>query len=223
MKMRSLEIAAAVSVLAAFVGIAPAEDCGKNVPAILVEIEQCDVNENRQELIGLLRCLWAPAVDLVKDYDDFIKEDTFEKIENANYKDRLDIIRVLVPLLKSKDRIIKNEVVAALAYYRYPTTKQLLADYPDSPQKAIFYAILRYGSSYRWAIDQLEKLKRGENQGENISIIDWMAYLNLLYRLAEPGSLSYVNELGQSSLPEEIRARAELVKARILELHPEVK
>ena len=190
---------------------------------VLERIEKHEKNGDRQDLIDLLRCLWVPAVEYVNDYDKFIAEGVFDDIEEATYGDRLDVIRVLDPMIDSKDSILRGEVAAALAYYGYPPAKQWLRDFPDGPQKAIFFAILDHKRAYRWAIDQLKIADIKERSGENDLLVERMAYLNLIFYLAEPASLPFLDGLLVSAADEKIKDRAKMAKDRILELHPEIK
>lgn len=198
-------------------------ECDRTIAETLKRIEKHDENGNRQDLIDLLRCLWVPAVEYVNDYDKFIADDIFDDIEEATYGDRLDVIRVLDPMIESKDSIVRGEIAAALAYYGYPPAKQWLRDFPDGPEKAIFYAILDHKRTYRWAIDQLNKTEIREKNGESDLLVERMAYLNLIFHLAEPASLPYLDSIIGSTMEEKVISRAEMARVRILELHPKIK
>lgn len=218
-----LILAAIMSISRASAPVRSAEDCGMRVPEILRKIESQKEKGDRRESLELLRCLGVPAEEMVRSYDEFIQEKTLVDLEEATYKDRLDVIRILVPLLETKDRIVKNEIVAVLAYYRYPPAKQLLSNYPDGPQKAVFYAILGHGRAYLWAIDQLETSKRSEATEDSAFVVEQMAYLNLLYYLSEPRSLPYIDKFIESSQPGTVKNRAEMVRRKICETHPDIK
>lgn len=210
-------------VTAAMLKFAPGLSAGEigRIPRILNNIEKCEQEENWQELSGLLDSLWNPAVDFVRDYERFGADDFLQQFVNSTDSERVDVFRTLVPLLQVKDKFIWNKVVAGLAFYKYPPAEQMLADYPDSPVKAVLYAILGYRRAYRWAIDRLSELDR-EPVAENSEMMtERMAYLNLLYWLAEPGSLPFVNELIKLEKNEIIKSAAERVRDRIYSLHPE--
>jgi hypothetical protein len=200
-----------------------AEGGQRNVQEILKAIETCDPAADRAKLIELIGLLWAPAARFVSNYDEFIGESTMEDIEKATYEDRLDVIRILVPLINRKDPILTNEIAAAFSYYNYPPAKQMLSDYPDGPQKAVFYAILGHGRSYRWAVDQYEKIGRGGSDSIKSAVVEKLAYLNLLYFLAQPESLPFVRRVEADSEILKIRERAARVRDRIMRLHPEIK
>ncbi len=193
-----------------------------NIPAILDRIEELESESDSAELVELLRCLSKPAEELITDDDLFFSEDALVKIEAATDACRLRVYTVLVPLSSSEDWLVAQEAAASLAYYGYTPAGQMLDRYPDGPLKAVLYAIVDYKSSYRWAIDRLLELQRksqpGAGRGEAGRV-----YLGLLYHLAEPLSLPFLNQLISSDVEPEIRAHAELARKRILGLHPGLK
>ncbi|MEE9552830.1 MAG: hypothetical protein V3W18_00930 [candidate division Zixibacteria bacterium] len=212
-----------IGFLMVYPSVSAGRDCDQSIGEVLERIENHDQNGDRQELLELLRCLWAPAVEFIDDYDKFASNRILDDIEEATHNDRLDVIRVLDPMMVSKDQIIRGEVAAALAYYRYPWAKQLLSDYPDGPQKAVFYAILDYKRMYRWAIDQLTKTDIRERNGESDLLTERMAYMNLVFHLAEPASLPYLDRTIGSTSEKKIKDRARMARDRILKLYPKIK
>lgn len=212
-----------VAGLMAHPGSARPVNCDDSAAKILERIEGYDPIEDRAILLEQLRCLLKPAEDLASDTDRLMSDKTFQDIEEATLNNRLSVIKIIVPLTKVRDRIISDEAAAVLAYYRYPPAKQMLSRYPNGPLKAVLYAILGYGRAYRWAIDRMEWLEHGKDIPDSVSFNEWKAYMNLLYHLAEPGSIFFLDGVIASSQPEPIKKRAEEIKARILKLHPEIK
>jgi len=201
---------------------AVAFDCDGTVSDLLDRIESFHAKTDTGKLAGLVKCLYAPAAHYVKEYDSFASEEILRKIDKETHQDRLRVIKVLVPLTRSDDWLLAQESAAALAYYGYPPSQELLTNYPDGPIKAILYSILGYQRSYRWGIDQFNRVER-QSRPDSLILVAKMNYLNLLYHLASPASLPFVNSLIVSSQPEMIKARAELVRQRIIALHPELK
>lgn len=199
-----------------------ASDCDGTVSDLLNRIENFQPRTETGKLARLVGCLYAPAAYYVKEYDSFASEEVLRKIERETDENRLRVIKVLVPLTRSDDWLLAQEAAAALAYYGYPPGQELLATYPDSLIKAVLYSILRYERSYRWGIDQFNRVER-QSKPDSSVLVAKMNYLNLLYHLALPASLPFVNSLIDSSQPEMIKARAELVRQRIGALHPELK
>ena len=200
---------------------ARASDCDGTVSDLLDRIEDFQPETETGKLGGLVKCLYAPAAYYVKRYDSFASENILGEIEKETHQDRLKVIKVLVRLTHSDDWLLAQEVAAALAYYGYPPSQQLLANYPDGPVKAVLYSILGNESSYRWGIDQFNRIER-QTKPDSLALAAKMSYLNLLYHLAAPASLPFVNSLIDSSQPEMIKARAELIRQRIIALHPEL-
>lgn len=199
-----------------------ASDCEGTVTDLLDMIEELPPKTDTGKLAELLKCLYAPAAHYVKEYDSFASEKSLEKIRNETLQDRLKVIKLLVPLTRSDDWLLAQEAAAALAYYGYPPSQELLANYPDGPIKAILYSILGYERSYRWSIDQFIRAER-KSKPDSLALAEKMTYLNLLYHLARPESIPFLNNLVDSSQPQIIKARALLIKQRIIALHPEVK
>lgn len=199
-----------------------ASDCDGTVSGLLDRIESSRPKTDTGKLAELVKCLYAPAAYYVKEYDSFASEEILRKIDKETHQDRLRVIKVLVPLTRSNDWLLAQEAAAALAYYGYPPSQELLTNYPDNPIKAILYSILGYQRSYRWGIDQFCRLDR-QSTPDSSAIVAKMTYLNLLYHLALPASLPFVNSLIDSSRPEMIKVRAGLVRQRIIALHPELK
>lgn len=197
-------------------------ECGNDIPTILDRIEKAESDTGSAELVELLRCLSKPAGKLILDDDAFFSEDALEKIEAETNRDRLRVYKILIPLVASDDWLVSQEAAASLAYFGYTPAGQMLDGYPDGPLKAVLYGIVGYRDSYRWAIDQLLRIERG-SQSEGDSLDARTTYLGLLYHLAEPLSLPFLNELILSDGDPEIRARAELVRRRILQLNPQLK
>jgi hypothetical protein len=209
--------------LLSITGSAPtASDCEGTVTELLDRIEDFPPEMDTGKLAELLKCLYAPAAQYVNEYDSFASEKSLEKIWNETNQNRLRVIKVLAPLSRSDDWLLVQEVAAALAYYGYPPSQELLTVYPDGPIKAVLYSILGYERSYRWAIDQFCRLER-QSKPDSSALVAKMTYLNLLYHLAMPASLPFVNSLVDSSQPEMIKARTELIRQRIRSLHPELK
>ncbi len=197
-------------------------DTDETVSDLLERIENFRSKTETGKLAGLVKCLYAPAAHYVDEYDSFASEESLERIRDETRQDRLKVIKVLVPLSRSDDWLLAQEAAAALAYYGYPPSQELLSIYPDGPIKAIFYSILGYERSHRWGIDQFCRLDR-QSTPDSSAMVSKMTYLNLLYHLASPASLPFINSLIESSQPEMIRARAELIRQRIMSLHPEIK
>jgi len=221
MKVRILLIS--VMVLIWIPSFAKAVDCDLPVKKILANIEKLDMSKDRDSLLVLLECLWSPAELFIMNYDYFIEDSTFAIHERETYDDRLDVVKILVPMLKTKDLVLRNDIVAALAYYKYPETRQLLSHYPFGALKAVFYALLDYKRSYLWAIDQLDRTENLANSREREDRDERMAYLNLLYYLAEPGSLPFLNKFIVSSQNQTEKDRAILARDKILAAHPDIK
>jgi hypothetical protein len=197
-------------------------DCGDNVPALLERIEGMKSETDTSELVELLKCLSKPAERWVRDYGSFASEQAMKKIEKETEPYRLRVYKILIPLSSSGDWLVADEAAAALAYYGYTPAGQMLDNYRDGPLKAVLYAIIGYKRSYLWAIDRLLESDRVSHP-EDDSIEVRMAYLGLLYHLAEPRSLPFLNGLISSQENPEVRARAELVRERILKSNPELK
>ncbi len=199
-----------------------ASGCEGTVTDLLDMIEDFPPKTDTGKLVELLKCLYAPAATYVKEYDSFASEKSLEKIWNETHQNRLKVIRLLVPLTRSDDWLLAQEAAAALAYYAYPPSQELLANYPDGPIKAILYSILGYERSYRWGVDRFIRVER-QSKPDSSALAAKMTYLNLLYHLASPESIPFLNNLIDSSQPQMIKARALLIKQRIIALHPEVK
>lgn len=199
-----------------------ASDCEETVTDILDRIEDFPPEMDTAKLAELLKCLYAPAAGYVKEYDSFASEKSLEKIWNETNQNHLRVIKILAPLTRSDDWLLVQETAAALAYYGYPPSQELLTGYPDGPIKAVLYSILGYKRSYGWAIDQFCRLER-QSKPDSSALVAKMTYLNLLYHLTMPASLPFVNSLVDSSQPEMIKVRAELIRQRIRSLHPELK
>lgn len=197
-------------------------DCGDEVADILDRIERVESDSDAIRLSRLLACLSEPAREFVRDYDSFASEEVLDEIERKTAENRLRVIKVAVPLSASKDWLVSQEAAAALAYYGYTPAGQMLDEYPDGPLKAVLYAIVGYDRSYRWAVDQFRKIERSSKPDSSLKKAR-MAYLNLMFHLAEPQSLPFLNEVISSGNDGELKARADLAKNRILELHPELR
>jgi hypothetical protein len=202
-----------------------ASDCEGTVTDLLDTLDMIEDYPSKTDtgkLVELLKCLYAPAARYVKEYDSFASEESLEKIRNETHQNRLKVIKLLIPLTRSDDWFLAQEAAAALAYYGYPPSQELLANYPDGPVKAILYSILGYERSYRWGIDRFIRVER-QSKSDSPALAAKMTYLNLLYHLATPESIPFLNNLIASSQPQMIKARALLIKQRIIALHPEVK
>jgi hypothetical protein len=214
----------ALGILLALWSAVPAlsRECGNDIPVLLDRIEEVKSGTDSAGLVQLLRCLSEPVVRWVSDADLFFSEDALDEIEAATDKDRLRVYKILIPLISSDDWLVSQEAAASLAYYGYAPAGQMLDGYPNGPMKAVLYAVVDYKESYRWAIDQLIKSDR-LSQPEDEANDNAAVYLGLLYRLAEPLSLPYLNGLISSDVDPELQARAELVRERIFRLHPGLK
>lgn len=202
---------------------APASsDCDGTVSDLLDRIENFQPETETERLARLVKCLYAPAAYYVKEYDSFASEEILGEIERETHQNRLRVIKVLIPLTRSDDWLLVQQAAAALAYYGYSPGQELLASYPDNPVKAVLYSILGYERSYRWSIDQFNKAER-QAKPDSSTLAAKMTYLNLLYHLATPASLPFVNDLIDSWPSEIIKARAGLIRQRIVALHPELK
>lgn len=199
-----------------------ARECGDDIPRLLDRIEEIKPASDGAELVKLLKCLSEPAETWVRDYDAFASEQAMKRIEQETDTYRLRVYKILVPLSSSEDWLVANEAAAVLAYHGYTPAGQMLESYPDGPLKAVVYAVVGYKNSYRWAIDRLLVMDRVSNP-EDDSIEARMAYLGLLFHLAEPQSLPFLNGLISSDRDPRVRARVELIKQRILELNPQLK
>lgn len=209
--------------LSLYAGVLIAADCQQTTRSILERIKKLDTVKDREELLDLLACLYAPATEMTRSYDSFIKPQALSDLESSTHEDRLDVIRILVPMMATKDLILKSELVAALAFYKYPPVEQLLAAYPDGPLKAVFYTILDYKRSYLWGIDQLERSLRADQDSDSSVVAERMSYLNLLYYMAKPESLPYLHNFLESSAGEMEKKRAQLAIERIRNLHPDIR
>jgi hypothetical protein len=197
-------------------------ECGNNIPELLDRIEKAESDSDSAELAELIRCLSEPAGKWISDDDAFFSEDALEKIEAETNRDRLRVYKILIPLVASDDWLVSREAAGSLAYFGYAPAGQMLDGYPDGPLKAVLYAIVDYKDSYRWAIDRLLRIERGSQPEGDLHDVR-TTYLGLLFHLAEPLSLPFLNKLILSGDDPEIRARAQQVKRRILELNPELK
>lgn len=198
------------------------QGCSDSVPALLDRIEGMKSETDTAELVELLKCLSKPAERWVRDYDSFASEQAMEKIEKETEPYRLRVYKILIPLSSSGDWLVADEAAAALVYYGYTPAGEMLDSYPDGPKKAVLYAIVGYKSSYRWAMDRILEIDRSSHQEDGADKAR-MVYLGLLYHLAEPRSLPFLNGLISSQENSEVRARAELVRERILKLNPQLK
>jgi len=206
-----------------FESTAAAADCPEKFDDALRRIAAGYLSGNRENLFLNLRCLRRPVEEYAADYERFGSDDIFDKIERDTYNERLDVIKILTPMMKSKDRLTRGEIAATLAYYNFPSSKQWLSEYPDSPQKAVLYAILKYSRSYRWAIDRLSGMNGSAKGTEDARLAEKMAYLNLLYHLAEPASLPFVESLIDTSSDQRLNRRALEIREKILRMNPDIK
>ena len=196
-------------------------DCDGTASDLLNRLENFQAETETGELAQLVKCLYAPAAYYVEEYDSFASEEILEEIERETDQNRLRAIKVLIPLTRSEDWFLAQESSAALAYYGYSPGRQLLASYPDTPIKAVLYSILGYEQSVRWGIDQFIRAER-ESKPDSLNLAAKMTYLNLLYHLAAPASLPFVEGLINSSQSEIIKARARLIRQRVIAMHPEL-
>lgn len=217
-----MRIALLILLLSITASAPAASDCEGTVTDLLDMIEDFPPKTDTGKLVELLKCLYAPAAAYVKEYESFASGKSLEKIWNETHQNRLKVIKLLVPLTRSDDWLLAQEAAAALAYYGYPPSQELLANYPDGPIKAILYSILGYERSYRWGIDRFIRVER-QSKPDSLALAAKMTYLNLLYHLARPESIPFLNNLIDSSQPQMIKARALLTKQRIMGLHPELK
>ena len=170
-----------------------------------------------------VNCLSHPAEFYVSHYDDFIKDGVMKRIEAETRNERLRVFKLLMPLARSGNRDLSLEAMAALAYYRYHPSADMMGIYPDGPKKAVLLAIVGQRRSFIWAMNQYEILDRAGDVGAGDKTIAKMAYLNLLYYLAEPGSLEFVKDIIRRPESDSIIARAQLIIERIYQLNPETK
>jgi hypothetical protein len=203
--------------------ISRADPCDSAPEDWLEEIKQNSSSDGVEKLIGPVLCLSQKADYYADHYDEFIKSGVMEKIEAETEKNRLKVIRLLVPLTDSPSRELRQAAVAALAYYRYHPSGDMLDEYPDGAKKAVLYAIVGYRNAMVWAIDEFDFLDRDGDSGDEETIIGQMACLNLLYYLAEPQCLQFIESVMLRHEPLLVRVRAMMVKDRIYQLHPELK
>ena len=91
-----------------------------------------------------------------------------------------------------------------------------------STDKAILFAILGNGEAIPWITQQYRPVDRLYRSRPIFSYPQKMTYLNALYHLPSLKALPFVNEVIENPQPARIRPRAEKVRARILELPPEL-
>lgn len=206
-----------------WVPISRADPCIGTPNDWLEEIKQHSSSNDVEKLIGPVLCLSQKADYYAVHYDEFIESGVMEKIEAETEKNRLKAIRYLVPLTDSPSREQMQAAVAALAYYRYHPSGDMLDRYPDGAKKAVLYAIVGYRNAMVWAIDEFDFLDRDGDSVDEQTIIGKMACLNLLYYLAEPQCLQFIESVLLRPEPLLIRVRAIMVKDRIYQLHPELK
>jgi hypothetical protein len=219
--VRPMRITLFILLVGMLVSAGSASDCDGTASDLLSRIESFQPETETGELAQMVKCLYAPAAYYVEEYDFFASEEILKEIGRETDQNRLRAIKVLIPLTRSEDWLLAQESSAALAYYGYSPGRQLLADYPDTPIKAVLYSILGYEQSIRWGIDQFNRAER-ESKPDSLNLAAKMTYLNLLYHLAAPASLPFVNGLISSSQSEIIRARAKLIRQRVIALHPEL-
>lgn len=219
--VRAMRITLFILLLGISASTPAASDCEGTVSDLLNRIEDFQPKRETGKLAQLVKCLYAPAACYVKEYDSFASEEILGEIGRETDQNRLRVIKVLIPFTRSEDWLLVQESSAALAYYGYPPGRELLANYPDNPIKAILYSILGYEQSYRWGIDQFNRAER-QSKPDSSALVAKMTYLNLLYHLATSASLPFVDSLIHSSQSEMERARARLIRQRIIALHPEL-
>jgi hypothetical protein len=217
--LRAMKITLLILLLSVSAPAPSALDCDGTASDLLSRIENFQPETETGELAQMVKCLYAPAAYYVRQYDSFASEEVLEDIERKTDQNRLRAIKILIPFTRSEDWLLVQESSAALAYYGYSPSRQLLANYPDTPVKAVLYSILGYEQSVRWGIDQFNRAER-ESEPDSLSLAAKMTYLNLLYHLAAPASLPFIEGLIDSSQSEIIKTRAKLIRQRVIVLHP---
>jgi len=205
-----------------FHGGATAEDCAENAANYLHLISIYPSQPDSSGLVPLIRCLWMPACKYVEDFESFASAEVLFSIEKETKKNRLEVYRVLYPLINSKYDVIRGEAAAALAYYHYHPAAERLGYFPDDRMKAVLFSILEYKNGLEWAINYYNRISAEDNSDSDSVYIDKISVLNLVYHLCNPKSLNFLNQIIDNENDEKVRLRAEKIKARLIGIYPEL-
>ena len=198
-----------------------AANCPGNVNEYLDMIESYKpLQSDSTGLISFVKCIYEPVWNYVEHPDSLWDPDFDSTIFERTWKDRERVIRDVAPLAKSADDSLRLAAAAALAYYNYPPSNQILKYYPDGPFKAVLYAILNDTVEVGWTIDRYLAAEKLAGTDPETSLRDRMIYLGLLYHIAMPNSVPFINELIQNEKSVELNNAAAAVKRRITLLNP---
>lgn len=207
----------------AIVSIAPAQDCSRDINYYLGQVTSFKSTEDSAELIPIMKCISSPVWSYVEHPDSFWSADFNVSIYEKTWRNYLSVIKVLIPLTKSSIDSLRLETAAALAYYGFPPSDQILKNYPDGPFKAVLFAILNDTTTIGWVQDRYDEAQAQAQINPEFSERDRMIYLGLLYHIAMPRAIPFLNRLIKYEASDKLKAAAIKAEERIKTLHPEIK
>ncbi|MFA5143608.1 MAG: hypothetical protein WC522_05520 [Candidatus Omnitrophota bacterium] len=193
-----------------------AGECTEPRELYLGKLAATDIDKDCSEDIS---CLSSRANYFVLGYEYFASPAAIGKIDKENEASRKMVWAVLPKFLKSRLEINRRAAAETLAYYRWPGAYEYLAGCAISQpeRRAVLYAILGDKRAVPWIIEQYRKIDSAYRKNPGQSYPMKMTFLNALYHLASPESLSFVEEIIGSPRPEKIKPRAIKVKQKIEE------
>lgn len=221
MKNRILILSGVIFLTLAHFAIA--QDCPHDINYYLSQITSLKSTEDSVELIPIMKCISSPVWFYVEHPDSFWSPDFGARIYEKTWRDYLSVMKTLIPLTKSSNDSLRLQTAAALAYYNYPPSDQMLKDYPDGPFKAVLFAILNDTMIIGWVEDRYDKALAQAPINPEISERDRMIYLGLLYHIAMPRAIPFLNRLIRFESSDNLKAAAMKAEERIKTLHPEIK
>jgi hypothetical protein len=152
-------------------------------------------------------------------YEYFASATVIGKIIKSTESTKKMALKILPKYLKSKLLINRCHAAEALAFYRWPSAFEYLIECKtkaDIYQSPTIYAILGDKRAVPVIIEEYRKLDKEYRSKPIHSYRQKMILLNVLYHLASPDSLSFVEEVIANPRPKEIKPRALKVKKRII-------
>jgi hypothetical protein len=200
-----------------------AQECPHDINYYLSQVTSFKSTEDSAELIPIMKCISSPAWFYVNHPDSFWSADFNASIYEKTWRDYLSVVKILVPFTNSSIDNLRLETSAALAYYDFPPSDQILKNYPDGPFKAVLFAILNDTTTIGWVEDRYDKALAKAQINPEISERDRMIYLGLLYHIAMPRAIPFLNRLIKYEASDKLRAAAMKAEQRIKSLHLEIK